>query len=287
MNKIYTDSYFHIGEQHLATGLPNQDYALAGAEEGYAYAIVSDGCSSGGKTDVGSRILAHATQRALRSAYIQGRVFDRMRATRVRLETEAAIAASAQLLNLALRDLLATLLYAVVGDAGGYIRVYGDGVVVVAYQDGSMTLRSFSWKDNMPFYLAYTNDALASFKEAHGNDLWKMRLIEHVVHVQGDGVCEKHIEHTLAEGIYGIHLPVPRDEVSQVEYIALFSDGVEQIEGELWVDAARELMRYKIPKGVFVKRRMIRGLKEYRKKGKRNLDDIASAVIRLAHEEEE
>lgn len=139
----------------------------------------------------------------------------------------------------------------------------------------------------MPFYPAYADGALASFKEAHGNDLWGTRLMEHVVHVQGEEVCEKRIEHTLAEGIHGIHLPVPRDEVSQIEYIALFSDGVEQVEGESWMDAAREFMRYKIPKGVFVKRRMIRGLKEYRKKGKRNLDDIASAVIRLAHEEEE
>src|SRR3990167_9350088 len=61
-----TDSYFHIGHAHLNAGKPCQDYALAATYGVAAYAIVADGCSTGGKTDVGARIVALATAKTLK-----------------------------------------------------------------------------------------------------------------------------------------------------------------------------------------------------------------------------
>lgn len=61
-----TNHAFHIGAQHLSLGKPCQDYAVSGSiNDTTAYAIVSDGCSSGGETDIGARIVALATKRAL------------------------------------------------------------------------------------------------------------------------------------------------------------------------------------------------------------------------------
>jgi hypothetical protein len=45
--------------------MPCQDYALSGVTRHLAYAVVADGCSSGGKTDIGARVLALATAIAL------------------------------------------------------------------------------------------------------------------------------------------------------------------------------------------------------------------------------
>ena len=67
MRRYTTDSVFAIGASHVATGKACQDYTLSRASDTYAYAIVSDGCSSGGMTDVGARVLALATATAIRA----------------------------------------------------------------------------------------------------------------------------------------------------------------------------------------------------------------------------
>ena len=67
--RFHADCSFHIGAQHLRLGLPNQDYALAGNLDDRAYVVVSDGCSSGGRTDIGARLVSLAAARALREQY--------------------------------------------------------------------------------------------------------------------------------------------------------------------------------------------------------------------------
>src|SRR6266852_5492723 len=55
------DHSFRIGDQHLRSGMPCQDYALSGVTPSRAYAVVSDGCSSGGRTEIGSAITSLIT----------------------------------------------------------------------------------------------------------------------------------------------------------------------------------------------------------------------------------
>ncbi len=63
---LKTDHTFQIGLQHLQTGKPCQDFALSGTiADDLVYAIVSDGCSSGGMTDIGARLMVLATKRAI------------------------------------------------------------------------------------------------------------------------------------------------------------------------------------------------------------------------------
>ena len=66
MIKLHTDHYFHIGDTHLTAGKPCQDYAISSVDNNAAFAVVSDGCSTGGDTDIGSRIIALSTITALR-----------------------------------------------------------------------------------------------------------------------------------------------------------------------------------------------------------------------------
>jgi hypothetical protein len=48
------DSYFEIGSTHQVC----QDYALAYASDDFAYAIMSDGCTSSLNTDIGARLVS-------------------------------------------------------------------------------------------------------------------------------------------------------------------------------------------------------------------------------------
>jgi serine/threonine protein phosphatase PrpC len=75
-------------------------------------------------------------------------------------------------------------------------------------------------------------------------------------------------------------------EMEEIEFIALFSDGVTQVDGVDWEDAVVELLSYKGTAGEFVKRRMIRAIKDWQKIGKGPTDDIACAVIGIEHGEQ-
>ena len=63
--RFYVDDYFHIGQMHLGSGKPCQDYSFSGIIDEGAFAIVSDGCSTGRHTDVGARIIVLSTVNAI------------------------------------------------------------------------------------------------------------------------------------------------------------------------------------------------------------------------------
>ncbi len=53
-----TNSFYQIGKEHKVC----EDYASCGIEP-FPYAILSDGCSTGKNTDIGSRILVSITKK--------------------------------------------------------------------------------------------------------------------------------------------------------------------------------------------------------------------------------
>ncbi len=277
MNKFVADSYFHIGATHVRSGLPCEDYALAYASDSLAYAIVSDGCSSGGRTDVGARVLAHLTARAL--VREEERAPNEVHADVVATRVELLLDEGRLLLGLAEQDMLATALVAVIAGDGGYVRVYGDGIVARVYDDGLLSLSAFSWADNTPYYPSYANGALSSFMEAHGGNADAPRLTEERVEVR-DGVIERvEVSHTLAEGMAGIHVAISHEEMARVRVLAVFSDGLMQVEGVPWIEVVQDALAFRTTTGAFLKRRMIRQLKTYERDGKVSYDDVAGAVL--------
>jgi hypothetical protein len=70
------------------------------------------------------------------------------------------------------------------------------------------------------------------------------------------------------------------------DFVAVFSDGVTQVDGMDWRDVVAELMNFKSIEGDFVKRRMNRFLKDCRAHGKGPIDDISMACIHIDHEEQ-
>ena len=296
MARFLADHYFHIGRTHLNGGKPCQDYALSEVLEGAAFAIISDGCSTGGHTDVGARILTLSTAKALREHRITKRT-----TLGANLPLEIAIRQQVILfgwrdaLGLTTNDMLATCAYAYLSAEGGFVHLQGDGVIALKHRSGEIDLFRYDWLDNRPVYTAYAGDSYAGFIAAHGGDRMARKLEYQHWHYFPEGKREYELwysgGHTLADGIGGITIALELDKVyghapsaeldDELEYVAVFTDGVTRFKDLEWKDAARQLLAFKTAKGEFAKRRAIRAIRDAEKSGNTPMDDVGMAVIRV------
>jgi hypothetical protein len=283
---FFTDHYFQIGHAHYTAGKPCQDHALSRSSGSIACAIVSDGCSTGGNTDVGSRVLTFGTLQAIR---------DHAKASNGSLATAKVSILSRQqqligvmrpVLGLDRGDMLATCIYAYFSQSGGMIQVYGDGVIAWKDRNGDIFMHRYEWADNAPFYPSYEGLDLQAFINHHGGDLEAVRLIGHSAFGSKEsGYVEvDSTDYTLQQGINGISMEISESLLEQIEFLAVFSDGVTQIDGVDWKDAVGEFLAFKTSAGEFAKRRMIRGIRDMQCDGRGPIDDISYAVIHVDQE---
>lgn len=286
---LKTDYVFHLGEKHRKIGKPNQDYALSGVlENGLAYTIVSDGCSSGGMTDVGSRLLVLATKKAFETYAVNQKFFGRDDAVNViNMCRDHYLETYRELLGLQHQDLLATCLWAI-GDLDSVlVNIVGDGVVGVRYEN-EIIVHRFEWCKNAPYYPAYRlSNRDNQFREVFSEEMAPFLYTKSVIH-QDDmnhKVSDNSSAYSVEYGMVGQTLRIDYGNENigsgKLLTIALFSDGVEQVEGLTYLDVVRQLIEYKSTKGQFVVRRMNRFLKEVNKVGHGVNDDISCAVIQV------
>lgn len=285
---ITTDHSFHIGEQHLKSGKPCQDYALSGVlQSGAAYAIVSDGCSSGGQTDIGARLMALATKRALTELATTLAFPSKAQVSKVNALRDTYLESYRMALGLDHRDLLATCLWAVVDEGHAFYHVSGDGVVVIRYRN-CWRMETFDWAKNMPYYPAYQlGGTVESYREALADVAEPFTRTLTGSH--GDGIDAIIADtFTINQGMKGwsdwLEMANPTGPGPLTD-IALFTDGVAQIDGVDTFDAASRLTWFKSTNGQFAVRRMNRFLAETRKIGRGPFDDIAMAVIHLGEDD--
>jgi hypothetical protein len=172
--------------------------------------------------------------------------------------------------------MLATCAYAYATAEGAVIGVQGDGAIAWKLRSGDVHMRRYEWAGNIPFYPAYCGADRAAFIAAHGGDPGTMAVSEISL------TAERGL--TLAEGMAGIAVAFTAEALSLVEYVAVFTDGIAQIDGVDWRDAVTEFLAFKNNVGEFAKRRMIRGIRDMQKIGKGPVDDIAYAVIHIKEE---
>jgi hypothetical protein len=185
-------------------------------------------------------------------------------------------------------DMLATCGYIYLTKHGGFVHIQGDGVVGIKYRDGHITMFRYEWADNTPFYPSYGEDGIEKFVGAHGGNLDALRLSCSTVIYKSDGSFgdENSQQFTLRDGLEGIVTKISEKELEEIEFIAVFSDGVTQIENVSWKEAAVAFLSFKNTAGEFAKRRMIRGVKCMQQLGKGPVDDISYAVVRIENIEE-
>ena len=263
---FHTDHAFRIGEQHLRGGLPCQDYALSGTFPGGAFAVVSDGCSSGGHTDVGARVVALAAARSAKSGlWIPQQV----------LESYADWTNPP--FGLDANDMLATCVWAVADGSQASAGIMGDGVIAFKLTNGETKIVRLEWANNAPAYPAYNADSFDGFAAAQGGRESLCAAMT-TVHVSADGLV-----------VYDQTVPLPLGTTvgghlrscwaGDVACVAAFSDGVAQIDGVGWKFAVHEMLSFKTTAGAFARRRMHRFVDDCRKNGRGPIDDVAFAVI--------
>ena len=177
---MHADAASLIGARHARRAQPSQDYALAGSvqktrgasERAVAHwAVVSDGCSTGGHTDLGARAWVLALRTLLREAG-EGAV-DLLRAPSA-LQEVLLHQAGPQLDALDFQDGLATLAAVCACPGQAVAAIAGDGLVVAVFADGSIELVEQTFTRNAPLYPAYflRDDQLEGFHSycaAEGN----------------------------------------------------------------------------------------------------------------------
>jgi hypothetical protein len=280
---ISTDHAFHIGEQHLRNGKPCQDYALSGVatsplpkgqspDKNYGYAIVSDGCSSGGMTDIGARLVSLAARQSL---------LEHTTSLPFIFTRDAYLRIWQQSLGLAQSDLLATNLVVKMSPNFLSAHIAGDGVLVARESYGPLIARKYEWQKNAPFYPAYnlSHETKDGFRELHMSrqaltvETWNLSTNEpELLSTEHYSVREGMRELSVLESI-------PSQRLDYFELAAVFSDGVHQVEGMEWQQVVIQLLAFKNTNGQFFTRRMNRFLQDVRKVGRGPLDDIAGAVI--------
>lgn len=144
----------------------------------------------------------------------------------------------------------------------------------------------YEWDDNTPFYPMYDMADRSNFITRHGGDEEAIRF-RATQYSRWDGVGDTAMDDllfTVREGMEGVTWRKAVEELEDIDCIALFSDGVTQIDGVEWQDAVMEFLAFKSTAGAFVKRRAMAALRRMREVGRGPVDDFSMAVIRVEHE---
>lgn len=275
------DAHFTQGSAHEAEGTPCQDWALAGGRGGLPFALVADGCSTSGMTDVGARLLVLGAARALSlggsDTHPKG----------LRDLALAMARGAADLLALSPPDLDATLgLVAADGVGGAVAMLFGDGAVAWRPASGGLEATIVDWAGSMPGYPAYLSgpeSRLMAFlveSERLARDLGRPPcVIERVSLLPDGGFASVSVEGRSArDGLDGLILRWNADEAPDV--VAVTTDGVQQVGGVCPEDALLQLTAIKSARaGAFARRRMSRALADWSRLGFRPTDDLAVAAL--------
>lgn len=264
---MHADCAILTGARHLAVAGPCQDYSLArmlGPDCGVA--IVADGCSTGGQTDLGARAWAHSALRLVQAS-------EAILAAEA-LQQALLAKAPAMLDGLETQDGLATL--AVLQAQGRRLEAafWGDGALLARHMDGSLTLVSLEFSGNAPPYLQYGLDkeALQAWQQDYPQELLVITN-----RYDPDGVLislnTTARVATLAPWIWQAHL-----DTDDLELVAVATDGVSSRTGG-FVQTGQQILAVKGSQGEFLRRRLGRQARDWEKERDMPADDLAVAAL--------
>ncbi len=279
--KFTTDHYFQIGYQHYISGKPCQDYAISQNNQENVCGIVSDGCSTGGNTDIGARIISLITLNILTYS-----IYRDFQTYNLKSPQEEKLIRLQDTLEINNSDMVATCLSICINKFGGIINVQGDGILAVQFKDKTITMTKYEWTKNAPLYPIYSEEDIKNYiKIIHNGNIDEAKIIstQTEYNMKENTFSDEIKTETSLVKYQEFWSPIilDRKDLDEIEYIAIFTDGICQIDQVDWKDAVIAFMNFKSSTGEFLKRRMIKQIKEYQKIGKGTSDDIAGAVIHI------
>jgi hypothetical protein len=247
------------------TKLVCQDYAVVGTNEVGSFGIVADGCSSAKNSDIGARVLTHHATSLLP---LLGRENALLRSSMGTVTS----------LGLGVECLHATLLTVEEKGSSLVATMYGDGYIVVGYQNKSFRVFEVSYGLNMPEYLVYQihEEWQQSFQQKKEN----VKVVRELMISPKGKVTEKSLSCSLAS--------VEQVCVSKhsVRLLGIASDGLGSY---VYQDSSEHvpvekiipiLFGFKNTLGSFVTRRTVGALRtENELQLVKSTDDVALAVL--------
>lgn len=246
---IGVDGFLRIGKHDIC-----EDYILYGIDP-FPYVILSDGCSTSKHTDIGSRILCHVALNVLKQHIFNITEFG-----------DQVIEKSKNIVNqLLIKDecLNATLMIMFQIKDIIKIFVYGDGNIIYELNDSEKKNININitFENNAPYYLSYWND--------------KSKRDDYFGKFEGRKTISNSMFTLVNKDCYEISF-----DVDSIRKIFIASDGIETIvsksgEKKPLDEIIPILTNFKSINGEFIKRRIIRALKDLQKENFINFDDIS------------
>ena len=291
-----TDCVFRIGSTHKIC----QDYGISGTVCDTAYAIIADGCSGSDLSEFGSKLLCKAIENEIVEDEFQNFTSNN---SGYRINSEISLSKVFSTLfdignKLKMPDywLDATLAYAVAKKGVAQIYLYGDGVIVREWPDGTSTVTSVEFPSGFPFYLNYiTTSNRKRFEK------WKsipnQKKVVLTYHLDKKGNLENTEEEYLSLSNKEKDLPFSMSILDfENSKLALFTDGIKSFFRIAQTDTSKvnvpvsminiipSLMKIKSFQGQFVNRRLNKFLQ---KENVLHFDDITMAVIKMGKLDED
>lgn len=265
---MHTDFAVITGARHTAAAKPCQDYCVAELlEKERAVAIVSDGCSSGGHTDLGARIWALAALAAVKS---------RTAIVGADALHDLAMCSAVRLLDrLHVTDGFATLGVLQAYEKRLSATMWGDGALLARHHDGSMTLVNLQHTRNAPPYLNY--ERTEAMKGAWSREFVDQELMVVTNRYDSEGTLLSLQSIAIASSFKPWQWSANHED-DEIELVMLVTDGVSSRKTG-FIDTARSLLAIKSSQGEFLRRRLARQAKDWQTDGSMPGDDLAAAAI--------
>ena len=234
-----TNAFYQIGRDHKVC----EDYAICGMEP-FPYTILSDGCSTGKHTDVGSRILVSMTKKNI-ALFNPDNYIDFIRTVIFQAKTIAKI------MDVEKECLLATLILTVYLENKVYVLMIGDGCFIYK-QDNEIKFIKHEYLNNYPYYPIYINSELDDSHKGlviNKNEIIEQEQFNHIELYQFEKID---LLITSSDGIFS------------------FTNGDSVVDFEIFKNEVADIKSFT---GEFIERKMKRMTKNYLKKGFYNSDD--------------
>lgn len=248
-----------------------QDATLHFETEKYAGIIVSDGCSSSPKSEIGANLLPAL----FKESFLESRCFEESPQVQDVILKSALRNKILEIIRHTGFDLSvfdATLVSPVIDKTTmmGTCFVWGDGYVVLTDRDKEQEIFEFNYSRNAPYYFGYELDSerKADYHKLFGDG-------KAIMKVKSGGTFD-------VEQLYSFHI-----QAFDLVNVSIFSDGIltfyrdcNGINQLIPVETViKDLTSFKGYTGEFVKRRVLRYLRDAEKQGIKHWDDISMGCI--------
>lgn len=256
------DSATLVGGFHSRAGIPSDDCAIQGCNEHAGWAVVSDGCSSGGdRTDFGSRLWALAVEADLSKP---GSKLIAAMEKGGSLGASLAQIAPPLLPGLESDDLIATVAMVCATKQALWAAIAGDGVVAALYEDGTLDVIQHSFSKGAPFYPQFLMDAtrMRSFISNSRSKGQLMKVERTLVGASGE-VVDRSTEvipidsnQEFAGNSYVFNTMDPIGNGSGIVAAVAMTDGVDSISNRQGLAVVRELLQARMGRKDFLRERL-------------------------------